>query len=49
MEWRGGGTRGVECVKWQWEVAVAVGIGSGKRQWEVGCIRDCARSWGYHL
>lgn len=45
MEWRGGGTRGVECVKWQWEVAVAVGIGSGKRQWqwELGCIRDCAR------
>lgn len=33
MEWRGGGTRGVECVKWQWEVAV--GIGSGKRQWQL--------------
>ena len=34
MEWRGGGTRGVECVKWQWEVAVAVESGNGSGKWQ---------------
>lgn len=37
MEWRGGGTRGVECVKWFSAGSGCldrVGSGSGKRQWQ---------------
>lgn len=36
MEWRGGGTRGVECVKWQWQwkVAMAVESGSDSMKWK---------------
>lgn len=39
MEWRGGGTRGVECVKWFSAGSgclgrVESGSGSGKWQWQ---------------
>lgn len=39
MEWRGGGTRGVECVKWFSAGSgclgrVGSGSGSGKWQWQ---------------
>ena len=53
MEWRGGGTRGVECVKWFSAgngCLDRVGRGSGSRKWDAsGIVPEGCQKLGLSL